>query len=94
MAVSTNPLKDMVHTKGTTAPEQDRPDPSFAPEVLPGFKQALNARRAMRAFDGAPMPEEVVRDCLRDAILAPSASNLQTYEIYWIRDGAKKANVF
>lgn len=93
MASSTNPLKEMTRLPGKAAPEQDRPEPSFATEVLPGFKKALSARRAIRAFDGAPMPEDVVRDCLRDAILAPSASNLQSYEIYWIRNATKKARM-
>lgn len=93
MSVSTNPLKAMTRAAGDADPTQDRPEPSFATEVLPGFKKALTTRRAIRAFDGQPMPEEVVLDCLRDAILAPSASNLQTYEIYWIRDAAKKARM-
>ena len=31
-----------------------------------------------------------MRDCLRDAVLAPSASNLQCYELYWVRNDEKK----
>lgn len=31
-----------------------------------------------------------MRDCFCDAILAPSASNLQSYELYWARDPEKK----
>ena len=31
-----------------------------------------------------------MRDCLRDATLAPSSSNLQPYELYWVRDSTKR----
>lgn len=34
-----------------------------------------------------------MRDCLRDATLAPSSSNLQTYELYWLRDPQKRSAV-
>lgn len=68
----------------------ERPNPTFAKSALPGFKKAVQGRRAIRKFDGAPIPEETMRDCFRDAILAPSASNLQSYEFYWVRDEGKK----
>jgi len=66
---------------------------SFTKTALPSFKQALNARRAIREYNGNPIPEDVMRDCLRDATLAPSSSNLQTYELYWIRNSEKKKEV-
>ena len=69
---------------------EERPVDSFVETALPGFKQTLKARRSIRVYDGAPIPEDIMRDCLRDAILAPSASNLQTYELYWVRDTEKK----
>lgn len=34
-----------------------------------------------------------MRDCLRDATLAPSSSNLQVYELHWIRDAGVKEQV-
>jgi nitroreductase len=68
----------------------DAPDEAFAEAALPGFKQTLIARRSIRVFDGEPIPEEVMRDCLRDAILAPSSSNLQPYELYWVRDSTSR----
>ncbi|WP_458878315.1 nitroreductase family protein [Arenibacterium sp. CAU 1754] len=70
--------------------KDERPNPSFETSALPGFKKTVQSRRAIRIFDGAPIPEHIVRDCLRDAVLAPSASNLQCYEIYWVRDDQKK----
>lgn len=85
-----NPLEDMKNVQGYVDLDQDRPDEAFARAVLSGFQKVVRARRAIRIFDGTPIPEDVMRDCLGDAILSPSASNLQTYELYWLRDDAKK----
>lgn len=93
MLKSSNPLLDMTNAVGYGHDQEDRPDESFIETALPGFKQALKARRAVREYDGKPIPEDVMRDCLCDAILAPSSSNLQTYELYWIRNPEKKSAV-
>lgn len=93
MTVLSNPLADMADMPGLTTEQADRPDDSFRESALPGFKQALTARRSIRAYDGVAIPEDIFRDCLRDAILAPSSSNLQTYQIYWLRDAAKRQAV-
>ena len=85
-----NPLAAMTDAISHEEYDQIRPDNSFIETALPGFKQALNARRAIREYDGNPVPEEIMRDCLRDAILAPSSSNLQTYQLYWVRNTVKK----
>lgn len=90
MPSTPNPLSEMGNLESVVVSTDERPNASFATSALPGFKKAVQGRRAIRVFDGAPIPEEVVRDCLRDAILAPSASNLQSYELYWVRDDAKK----
>jgi nitroreductase len=88
-----NPLLEMTEAMSHDDHQGERPGESFVETALPGFKQALNARRAMREYDGKPIPEDVMRDCLRDATLAPSSSNLQTYELYWVRDPEKKKKV-
>lgn len=88
-----NPLLSMANAIDHKDNQQQRPSASFVETALPGFKQALNARRAIRDYDGKAIPEEVMRDCLHDAILAPSSSNLQTYQLYWIRDTDKKEAV-
>ncbi|MCX6129186.1 MAG: nitroreductase family protein [Proteobacteria bacterium] len=62
------------------------PSPEFAASHLAAFQEVLKARRSIRIYDGQPIPEAIMRDCLGDAILAPSSSNLQSYELYWIRD--------
>jgi len=76
-----------------TATNDTAPDESFAETVLPGFKRALLSWRAIRMFDGEPLPEDVMRDCLRDALLAPSSSNLQPFELYWVRDSSQHARL-
>ena len=32
----------------------------------------------------------MMKECLEEAILAPSSSNLQVYELYWVKDPEKK----
>lgn len=70
--------------------DEDVPNPHFQETALPGFKQAVTARRSIRVFGGAPIPDEVMRGCLQDAVLAPSSSNLQPYELYWVRDSTTR----
>ncbi len=88
-----NPLLDMTNAVGRTEHDIERPNDSFLKTALPGFKQTLTTRRAIREYDGNRIPEEVMADCLNDAILAPSSSNLQTYELYWIRDIEKRQTI-
>ena len=90
MAKSGNPLVDMTGAVTPFAGDEDVPDEAFRDTALPGFKQAVTARRSIRVFDGEPIPDEVMRDCLRDATLAPSSSNLQPYELYWVRDSTTR----
>jgi len=94
MPKTPNPLTEAL-TEMTSAiklelDHEERPVESFVETALPGFKQTLKGRRSIRVYDGDPIPENIMRDCLRDAILAPSSSNLQSYELYWIRDTGKK----
>jgi len=88
-----NPFLEMTRAISHDLSQEERPSESFLETALPGFKQALTARRSIREYDGMPIPEDTMRDCLRDATLSPSSSNLQTYELYWIRDVEKKKKV-
>lgn len=88
-----NPLREMGNAEGRAICHDERPNPGFKTSALPGFKLTVLGRRAIREFDSQPIPESVMRDCLQDAILAPSASNLQSYEIYWVKDDVKKSRV-
>lgn len=90
MSTTENPLLGMTEAMAPHVGDEDVPDDDFRHSALPGFKQALASRRSIRVFDGEPIPEDVVRDCLRDATLAPSSSNLQPYELYWVRDSTTR----
>ncbi len=94
MTTTTNPLVEMAEVMTTPHDGADEvPDPGFRTSALPGFQQTLNARRAIRLFDGVPIPETVMRDALRDATLSPTSSNLQPYELYWVRDPATRSQL-
>ena len=93
MPMSSNPLRDMSEAVSHADSTQTRPNESFTETALPGFKRTLQSRRSIREFDGNPIPESVMLDCLRDAVLAPTSSNLQSYELYWVRDPSKKKQI-
>ena len=50
------------------------------------FFELIRARRSVRAYRSEPVEEEKLRKILEAANLAPSAGNLQAYEIYLVRD--------
>lgn len=85
-----NPLQEMGKLGGVAVSKDERPNSSFQTSALPGFQKTIRGRRAIRIFDGDAIPQDVMLDCLRDAILAPSSSNLQCYELYWVRNEDKK----
>ncbi len=90
MLSTPNLLSEIDNLENVAITKDERPNPSFATSALPGFKRIVQSRRAIRIFDGVPIPEDVMRDCLHDAVLAPSSSNLQCYELYWLRDDEMK----
>lgn len=57
------------------------------------FTDVVESRRSVRIFTSDPIPEEVMRECLRLALLAPNSSNLQTWDFYWVRTPEKKAEL-
>lgn len=65
--------------------EPPPPETSFAE-----FKKVVESRRSVRVYDGTPIPEETTRECLRLALLAPTSSNLQSWEFFWVRSPEKK----
>jgi nitroreductase len=62
-----------------------------ADERWGAFRAINDARRAIRDFDGRPVPDEIVRELLAEAMLAPSSSNMQGYQLHWVRDAHTKA---
>ena len=49
------------------------------------FSDLMNQRRAIRVFNGTPVPEQIVRECLSLTMLSPSSSNLIPWELHWVR---------
>ena len=71
------------------------PPPSKYTEAAPKiqveeFKKAVASRRSVRVFDGTPIPEAVVNECIDLALMAPNSSNLQPWEFYWVKTDWKK----
>ena len=57
------------------------------------FFELINKRRSVRKFSDIQVPEQIMRKCLKAALLAPNSSNLQPWEFYWIRNEEKKKDV-
>ncbi|HOS38445.1 MAG TPA: nitroreductase family protein [Spirochaetota bacterium] len=62
-----------------------------APTIDPGeFQKVIDSRRSVRVFDDTKIPEDIVRTCIENGLLAPNSSNLQPWEIYWVSSPEKK----
>ncbi len=56
--------------------------------------QVLNRhRRAIRKFNGTPIPEVDIQELLAEAMLAPSSGNLQPYQLHWVRSPNLKIEI-
>ena len=51
--------------------------------------EAIAYRRSTRVYKDQPIDTEKVKQCLVNASLAPTSSNLQLWEFYHVTDGAK-----
>ena len=63
-------------------------DPTSPRERAEAFEALADARRSVRRFSDALVPEEVMRSAFRSAHLAPSSNNLQPWEFHWVRSGS------
>lgn len=57
------------------------------------FQKVIESRRSIRRYSTEHVPEQVMRDCLRMACLAPSSSNLMPWQFYWVRNPEVKAKL-
>ncbi len=57
------------------------------------FSQVLQSRQSVRAFRPAPVSEDTLQRIFSSLISAPSAGNLQSYEILVLRDPVLKGLV-
>jgi nitroreductase len=55
--------------------------------------EAIETRRSVRKYTSEPVPRTVIEKALHAALLAPNTSNLQPWEMYWIRDPEKKTQL-
>ncbi len=53
--------------------------------VIDTFREVVRSRRSVRKFDETPLPDDVIRDCLELAMLAPNSSNLQPWDFHVVR---------
>ncbi len=57
------------------------------------FFEVVRTRRSIRVFDERPVEEEKIRAILEAANAAPSAGNLQSYEIYFVKDATARGRL-
>jgi len=57
------------------------------------FFEVANKRRAVRKFTSDPVPAVVIEKALDAALVAPTSSNLQAWEFYWVRSPQKKTKL-
>ena len=56
------------------------------------YKKTVESRRSVRVFKDEPLDPEKLKECIELALLAPTSSNLQCWEFYWVKDKSKKKN--
>ena len=62
-----------------------------APEIDKNeFIKVVNSRRSVRVFTNDPVNPDHLKECLELALLAPTSSNLQCWEFYWVKSKEKK----
>ena len=54
------------------------------------FIKTVHNRRSVRVFNDSPINPNDLNECLELALLAPTSSNLQCWEFYWVKDPTKK----
>lgn len=52
--------------------------------------ECIRRRRSIRAYQDRPVPEDALRRILEAINAAPSAGNLQAYQVFLVRDAAKR----
>ena len=57
---------------------------------LQAFCHVVESRRSVRRFTNTPIPDAILKDCLRLAMLAPNSSNLQPWAFYVIDSDANR----
>jgi nitroreductase len=75
----------------STEARSSKRKPLEAPKTdAAAFYEVVESRRSVRVYTDEPVPEPVMRRAMDAALLAPSSSNLQVWEIHWVRSNEKK----
>ena len=61
--------------------------------MIENFEEVVNGRRSVREFMPDEVPAGVIDKCIDLALLAPSSSNLQPWEFYWVKTLEKKTKL-
>lgn len=88
-AKQSSAITDKKIVDNNTVNDNDIATPTHTPH-LQDFCQVVESRRSVRRFTDTPIPDEVLADCLRLAMLAPNSSNLQPWEFYVIDSADKR----
>lgn len=83
----------MLDAAPKNAPPAGAGTQEFLTQEFSILRELLKTRRAVRIFDGSPVPEEVMKACLKLGLESPSSSNLQPWEFYWVRDPNLRAPI-
>lgn len=57
------------------------------------FNRIIEHRRSVRSYTAEKVPQEIMEEVLQWGLLAPTSSNLQCWEFYWLKDPSKKAKL-
>jgi len=57
------------------------------------FKNVVTSRRSVRVYTKDTVPEEVINRSIDMGLIAPTSSNLQQTEFYWVRSPDKKSKL-
>ncbi len=67
------------------------PDPKVFEPLA--FESIVRARRSVRVYENEAIPAETMQKLFELSLLAPNSSNLQPWEIIWVRTPEKKAEL-
>jgi len=86
--------------KGHQNPEQENQSVPYPHKDLPNcpidYAQLLTLfqrRRSTRWYQAIPVPEDLIRQAVKAASLAPSACNRQPFQFYVVNDAAKASDI-
>ena len=61
--------------------------------MIKDFNEVIKSRRSVRFFLGKNIKTSIVKECIKNATLAPNSSNLQLWEFYHVIDDEIKMNI-